>query len=220
MRSLLPLTAVFCLAGVAGAAEGGGIFDKTPDAIYEPAGRVDPFTLGVPKVDEKRGAPRDPWEEISRKLADAQPEVRLQGAAEILTSAREDRFERCLAECAAQVPLLESAVAYLEAHPGKGAERLGELGGLLEGGRRLEATARRLKERRDIEKEFAGLKLRVTGIVTRGGQAAAAAVDGRVVREGDRLVPACAPDRSVTVRRITPKAVVLLYRGVEVTLEL
>jgi hypothetical protein len=96
---------------------------------------------------------------------------------------------------------------------------LADCRGLLEKCRRLEATARRLKERRDIENEFAGLKLRLTGIVTRARRAAAA-VDGRVVREGDRLAPASAPNRTVTVRRITPKAVIFVYRGVEVQLGL
>jgi hypothetical protein len=197
------------IGGTARAAEPGGIFNEEPDPMYERAERADPFTLGEPKPEVVPEIfPPDPPDPL--EIADP-------GAvAKILSTSREDRFERCLAECARQIELLTAAVSYLERYPEKeGAGKLGECAGRLEGFRRLEATARRLKERREIQAEFAGFKLRVQGIVCHRGRASTAVLAGQLVTEGSLLKPAGAEEQ-VRVRRIEPRSVVCVYRGLEV----
>ncbi|MHC4914992.1 MAG: hypothetical protein ACYTGB_05830 [Planctomycetota bacterium] len=223
MRSVcLLISTGIILGAVAGAAETAPIFPHEPDKVYDPGERVDPFTLGKPPVEEEeeKNGGGDTWKDIQKRLRSANPGVRLRALGEMLTAPREDRFDRCLAESAKQIEVLNLAVSYLEQHPEKGGDDFARYSELLEGFVRLEATARRLRDRREIEAEFAGFKLRIDGIVCSRGRASAAVVGGRMVVEGAVIEPAGSRRARVRVRRITPRTVVFLYRGVEIALDL
>ena len=222
MRSLCSLACVAALLGTtAFAAEKAPIFGQNPDAAYVRGDRVDPFTLGKQKVIITGGDDfRTEWEKLQDALRDADPAVSLRALGQMLTADRDDRFDTCLAKSRQQVELLKAAISYLEQHPEEGAGELGKYCDLLEGFERLEATARRLRARRDIEAEFAGFKLRVDGIVCRSGRASAAVVNGRMLAEGAAIPPQPGQKHAARVRRITPRAVIFVYRGVEIALEL
>jgi len=217
MRLSLAVLVLCSLSTGATGAEGGRkknteIFPEKPDAHYvQDEQRVDPFTLGKPPVapkEEARGAPGDRV---------PLPDYAL--ASRLLASDRTDRLERCLALCRRGMPALKSLIAGLERQPGR-AEELGRQKVLLEKFVLLEATAARLKKLADIRAEFSGFELEVSGIVRRGRGASTAVVGGDLVREGTVLRPAGRKGHIATVRRITAKSVIVLYRGVEIELEL
>ena len=74
-----------------------------------------------------------------------------------------------------------------------------------------------MKQRQDIETEFAGLKIAVEGIVW-SQNSPAAAVNGEVLTEG-AVLPVGKAGQAVQVYRIRRDAVIFLYRGVQVKLE-
>jgi len=193
--------------------EGGApVFKGQPEPHYVQGGRVDPFTIGRKLV----GDPEDP-PKPERPQALSVPYERI---AALLAGDGDERFDRCLAECRSYIPKVKAEIARLKDEPGEAAKGLAGTQELLEKLRSLEATAGRLKKRRGIEKEFAGLKLAITGIVARGRGKSTAVIGDELVREGQVLKLGGDRGRDLAVRRIRARAVRFLYRGVEVELEL
>jgi hypothetical protein len=197
---------VMALLACAGLRAAEPILKHNPDGFYQKRGRVDPFTLG------RRQYP--PPKRVNLV------EVDYAGAEQLLSSDFEDRFERCLAECRRQIPVVDSEIRKLRSVPQADPELLEKREALLEKLKRLAATARRLGLRQEIAAEFAGLKLSVDGIVCRREHASAAVVNGELVRPGSELKPAGARGPTLEVRRIARTSVTFIYRGMEFSVTL
>ena len=194
------------------------IWDQTPYPLYEQGDRVDPFTLGKPKHTEPVGSGGQGTvmsDAVAKVLGKS---VRAYDEAEaLLVSDRKERYALCAEACQkgsqelkltiAEIGKDEQLVRFME--PARALmERFG----------RLEATSKRLKQRQDIEAEFAGLKITVDGIVW-NEQSPAAAVNGQVAGEGS-VLKLGAGGQDVQVYRIRRDAVVFVYKGVQVSVRL
>jgi hypothetical protein len=196
------------------------IFDQEPYPAYEQSGRVDPFTLGKALDSERIGPdgglkpiikPENIYEE---KLLKAQVEY---AAAEgLLSSEKRERFGACLEACRRNLSELNQSIEEVKRNVAM-ARYQEPFNSMQERFQRLEATAVRLKQRQDIETEFAGLKIAVEGIVW-SQNSPAAAVNGEVLTEG-AVLPVGKAGQAVQVYRIRRDAVIFLYRGVQVKLE-
>jgi hypothetical protein len=205
------------------------IFPERPDAHYEPHDRVDPFTLGKPPEpegppipvpdddDDDTPEPTTPWE---RKLADVK---RNYAHTEILLSAdAKDRFTKVMSRCQKHIPVLENDIHELLKKEADAAKHLTNFQAMLERFQRLEATAKRLQMRQEVEADFASKKIVVEGIVWRP-QAPAAAVNGQMVKEGSVLQVGGEKRGGIgiiQVYRIRKDSVVFMYRGIQVSAHL
>jgi hypothetical protein len=204
------------------------IFDENPDEHYEQGDRVDPFTLGKPrrKVPEapplpgpgdgdENGKPRPYW---GKRLADMLKNYRL--TAVILSSETRDRFQKVDSECNKHVPAIKAEIRQLrsKASATDVAEYEHRFQAALEKFERLQATARRLRFRQEVEADFASKNIVVEGIVWRP-QAPAAAVNGEMVTEG-KILRVGEKGAVIQVYRIKKHSVVFTYRGIQVSAHL
>jgi len=205
-----------------------GIFAEKPDDHYVQGERVDPFTLGKPPMrpveqpppppngGEEAPAADDPWglklHEMRRTYAD----VELQ-----LSSDSKERFSKIGTECGKHILSLETDIRELlkKEKEQAAAKHLNGFQGMLEKFQRLQATAKRLQLREDVESDFASKKVLVQGIVWRP-QSPTAAVNGQMVSEGTVLQVGGDKGGTAQVYRIRKDSVVFMYRGIQVTAHL
>jgi len=193
------------------------IFDQPPYPAYEPNDRVDPFTRGKPKglPPPPPPPPPPPGDETSKVLGKA---LKAYDDAEALLSTEgKERHTKCAEACHKGITDLKQVIADIGKEPAL-AKHLVPASALLERFGRLEATAKRLKQRQDLETEFAGLKVTVDGIVW-NPQSATAVVNGQVASEG-AVLRLGAAGQDAQLYRIRRDAVIFLYKGVQVSVRL
>jgi len=185
------------------------IWEETPYQMYAQSGRVDPFTRGKPKTIV---TPKRTFEGVE-KAVQAYDE-----AEALLISEKENRYDVCKTTCDKGMQDLRQTILEISKNEelAREMERAREL---MERFVRLEATARRLKQRQIIEADFAKLKITVDGIVWTE-QSPSAAISGKVCSEGSLLTTGATGQDFVQVHRIRRDAVVFLYRGVQISLRL
>jgi hypothetical protein len=203
------------------------IFDQNPDDHYNQGDRVDPFTLGrlqeippvVPRPDENPTAvapvPVDHW---SSRLAESR-KIYVE-ADRLLSAETKERFSKVESECQRQVSSLKADISELRK---KGtvdaANHLNAFQAMAERFQRLEATARRLRLKDEVEADFAGRKIAVEGIVWKSGNPVAA-VNGQAVVEGQVLHIGGSKGKgldAIQVYRIERDSVIFIFRGMQVS---
>jgi hypothetical protein len=198
---------------------------EKPDPHYDQGDRVDPFTLGKPPMPATVAptpppgdggdlpAEDDPWgiklHGLRRSYVDTEVQLSLE---------TKDRFTKIVSECGKQAVVVQNDIRELlkkekETAAGK---YLSSFQTMLEKFQRLEATAKRLQVRQDVESDFASKKVKVQGIVWRP-QSPTAAVDGQMVSEGTVIQVGGDKGGMAQVYRIGRDSVVFVYRGIQVT---
>jgi len=201
------------------------IFEERPDEHYEQGDRVDPFTLGKPRTKKpppppppptNGGTPPPPPDYWGTKLAQLRETYRK--VEVLLSSETRDRFSKVDSECNKHVPATKTEIRTLRKKPADETKYLHHFQAALEKFQRLQATARRLQLRQDVEADFASKKIVVEGIVWRP-QAPAAAVNGEMVTEGS-VLRVGEKGAMIQVYRIKKHSVVFTYRGIQVSAHL
>ncbi|HOX07984.1 MAG TPA: hypothetical protein PK280_16420 [Planctomycetota bacterium] len=197
-------------AAVAKAPAMRSIWTERPYPLYEQRDRVDPFTRGKPKAirDPKTPVPTDPVGKAHRVYDDAEA---------LLSSDRPERYSLCLEACQKGMQDLRQTILDIGRDENL-ARDLEPARDLLARFQLLDATAKRLKQRQDIEKEFVNLKVAVNGIVWTE-RAPSAAINGSVAGEG-ALIELGPGGQSAQVYRIRKDAVIFLYKGVQIPVRL
>ncbi len=201
------------------------IFEERPDEQYEQSDRVDPFTLGKPRTKTpppppppppNGGTKQPPPDYWGTKLAQVQETYRKTEV--LLSSETRDRFAKVDSECNKHVPVIKSEIRELQKKAVDAAKYLHHFQATLEKFQRLQATAKRLQLRQDVEADFASKKIVVEGIVWRA-QAPAAVVNGEMVKEGS-VLRVGEKGAMIQVYRIKKHSVIFTYRGIQVSAHL
>jgi hypothetical protein len=192
------------------------IWDQTPYPLYEEKERVDPFTRGKPPkttITIPGGGRTGPdLDKLLGKSLRAYDE-----AGALLSADRKERYALCVDACQKGIQDLRQTIADISKDEAL-VRHVEPARSLMESFLLLEATAKRLKQRQDVEAEFVGLKITVVGIVW-NEQSPAAAVNGQVANEGT-VLKLGAGGQDVQVHRIRRDAVVFLYKGVQISVRL